>query len=194
MFQSKQHYTYCIFVLKNFLMEIAGTHYPREIIWLIIMANYVRRQMSCGTNHTVMYDENKIYIWGRGSYYTLGSGNDNNMLSPTELILCENSSKLSIIQIACGASHTVALVKNNGCNEIYVWGEDAHVPKQIKIDDLEDRSNIMISCGNSHTIAFEKYNNMVYAWGNNNFGQLGLGHTDTTNSPQKMCLIGLYII
>src|SRR5208282_5419540 len=46
--------------------------------------------------------------------------------------------------------------------------------------------NVKISCGYNHT--FLRFNNEVYVWGCNGFGQLGLGHNQYQNSPQKLNL------
>ena len=44
--------------------------------------------------------------------------------------------------------------------------------------------DIKISCGLYHTcLIFDK---QLYAWGSNGYGQLGLGHTQNQNSPQKL--------
>jgi alpha-tubulin suppressor-like RCC1 family protein len=48
---------------------------------------------------------------------------------------------------------------------------------------------IKIKCGNYYTVLlFEKE---IYAWGYNQYGQLGLGHNADTNSPQKLDLINV---
>lgn len=44
-------------------------------------------------------------------------------------------------------------------------------------------TKIKISCGWAHTSLF--MNQKCYVWGSNGFGQLGLGHKDDQNSPQK---------
>ncbi len=57
----------------------------------------------------------------------------------------------------------------------------------IKIDTFKnfvDFINIKISCGYDYTILIK--NNQIYVWGNNKFGQLGLGHNDVVNVPTKL--------
>src|SRR5208283_3405937 len=46
--------------------------------------------------------------------------------------------------------------------------------------------DIKIRCGFYHTcLIFDK---QLYAWGSNGYGQLGLGHNQNQNSPQKLNL------
>ena len=45
---------------------------------------------------------------------------------------------------------------------------------------------IKIKCGNGYSIML--FNNKVYVWGANEYGELGLGHTNNVNSPQKLNL------
>jgi alpha-tubulin suppressor-like RCC1 family protein len=47
----------------------------------------------------------------------------------------------------------------------------------------------VISSGDDHTIVID-YKNDVYMWGNNAFGQLGLGHPRTVNNVVKMTCLG----
>jgi alpha-tubulin suppressor-like RCC1 family protein len=43
---------------------------------------------------------------------------------------------------------------------------------------------ISLSCGKSFSICFDKKG--IFSWGENNFGQLGLGHQKNQSSPQKI--------
>src|SRR5580704_13900561 len=67
------------------------------------------------------------------------------------------------------------------------YGE--HYPKelvQLIISTYFHSFIIKIKCGYYHSVLlFEKE---IYAWGYNQYGQLGLGHNTQTNSPQKLDL------
>ena len=78
--------------------------------------------------------------------------------------------------------HTFAICENK---KIYCWGrnydgqlglgdnKNRNEPVEFKIE--ENSSPIkQIICGAYHTFAICE-NNKIYCWGNNNFGQLGLG-------------------
>lgn len=47
------------------------------------------------------------------------------------------------------------------------------------MDSLETRTITQVACGEMHTIAVTD-NGLVFAWGNNTKGQLGIGNTDNT--------------
>ena len=47
-----------------------------------------------------------------------------------------------------------------------------------------DLFRIQIKCGYNYSIML--CNNQVYVWGDNEYGQLGLGHTNEVNSPQLL--------
>ena len=59
-----------------------------------------------------------------------------------------------------------------------------HVPYEIiKLIIMSTYPKIKISCGFNHTCLLM---NEIHVWGNNTYGQLGLGHNQNQNSPQKL--------
>jgi hypothetical protein len=62
--QSKKNYAYRIFLLKEYLKKIFGSHYPIEIITLIIMDNYRHPEINCGSDYTTLLYGGKTYVWG----------------------------------------------------------------------------------------------------------------------------------
>jgi len=46
-----------------------------------------------------------------------------------------------------------------------------------------------MSCGDDHTVVID-YKNDVYAWGNNQYGQLGLGHPRPVDCIVKITSLG----
>src|ERR1044071_7463701 len=91
---------YHIFVLKEYLKQIIGLHYPYDIIYLIIMINH--------------RSTNKIYIWGKNSLGQLGLGTIENHDKPQKLKLTFN-----VKSIQCGQNHTIAL---SSTGNIWSWG------------------------------------------------------------------------
>lgn len=150
------------------------------------------REIICGQFCTIVLStSNKIYVWGSNISGQLGLGDYNDRYVPHELILIGSE---PIVSVSCGYNHSMALTKS----KIYVWGSNSrgqlglghrinqNVPQELII---ENSNIIAVCCGESHTLALTA-SDQIYVWGQNNQGQLGLGHTDTQSSPQKLLLVG----
>ena len=123
---------------------------------------------------------------------------------PYEIIKLIIMSTYPKIKISCGYSHTCLLM-----DEVYVWGDNDEgqlglghnqsqnspqkfAPMQMnrREEGTSERGKLNLSnikdiiCGGRHTIALTD-SNEVWVWGYNNEGQLGLGHYQHQNSPQK---------
>nr|XP_020140155.1 E3 ISG15--protein ligase HERC5-like isoform X1 [Microcebus murinus] len=96
----------------------------------------------------------------------------------------------NIIQITCGDYHSLALSKGG---ELFAWGQNLHgqlglgstfpsTPTPQMVDRLAGVPLVQISAGEAHSMALSMSGN-IYSWGNNEFGQLGLGHTENKDSP-----------
>jgi len=158
--------------------------------------------VTAGYAHTVALTmDGALWAWGENSYGQLGVGldldgcdavNDYNMLyCPPMQIGSDNEWKT----VAAGDSHTVAL-KNDGT--LWAWGRneygqlgiDANLAQDDCRDDLYGNNGNMscyvplqvgsdagwedITAGYGHTLAV-KTNGALWAWGWNEFGQLGVG-------------------
>ena len=44
-----------------------------------------------------------------------------------------------------------------------------------------------VACGSRHTVVLTK-NNQLWSFGWNKYGQLGLGHNHSRDTPEKMCI------
>jgi alpha-tubulin suppressor-like RCC1 family protein len=150
--------------------------------WSIIAAgNY--HTIACKTNNT-------IWSWGKNDSGQLGLSDTNNRNTPSQI---GNDSNWSAI--AAGWDHAIALKSNA---TIWVWGDnwsgqlglgnsgtgtDRNTPTAIGTGS--DWSNI--SAGDNHTIGI-KTNRTIWSWGQNFYGQLGLGYTsmDSVNTPAQI--------
>ncbi|MEW5317488.1 MAG: hypothetical protein WDW38_008779 [Sanguina aurantia] len=93
-------------------------------------------------------------------------------------------------QVSCGARHSMAV---DTAGRVWAWGWGAH--GQCGHRDQEDvlsprvvaalgGLNMVAAAGGlGHTLALSDTGD-VYAWGWNDSGQLGLGHTQSANAPQ----------
>ncbi|XP_056312562.1 E3 ISG15--protein ligase HERC5.4 isoform X2 [Danio aesculapii] len=89
-----------------------------------------------------------------------------------------------VIQIACGDQHSMALT--NDC-QLFVWGENAHGQLGLKKEQAGTQSPqhlqslygipvAQISAGGNHSFVLS-LSGVVFGWGSNSAGQLGLGDT-----------------
>ncbi|XP_006143351.2 E3 ISG15--protein ligase HERC5 [Tupaia chinensis] len=99
----------------------------------------------------------------------------------------------TIIQITCGDYHSLALSKGG---ELFAWGQNSHgqlglgrifpsSPTPQIVEHLAGVPLVQISAGEAHSMALSMTGN-VYSWGKNDFGQLGLGHTESKDSPSLL--------
>ena len=133
--------------------------------------------------NTVVNFEQPLYTFGNNHYGQLGLGNSTTgPYTPTKI---DDENATDIIAVSCGDYHT-AIVKSDGT--VYTFGRN--INGQLGLGDITYRDTptqikgyediIAVSCGGgsygniSHT-AILKSDGTVYTFGNNGYGQLGLG-------------------
>ncbi|KAG7177409.1 E3 ubiquitin-protein ligase HERC4-like [Homarus americanus] len=139
------------------------------------------KQVAAGLMHSlILTEEGLVYSCGNNEMGQLGH---NKLTRTPEQI--DDLQNYSIIQVAAGDQHSAALTS---WGLIYVWGENGfgqlginstephiHAPKLVK--SLARKQTVQIACGCNHTLALTSEGEL-YSWGQNNLGQLGLGHKD----------------
>ena len=132
----------------------------------------------------------KLYATGDNSFGQLGLGDsvDRESLSPIPRLFSAD------FACACaGESHSAALTKEG---EVYVWGSNARgqlgdetFGPQVSLPELLRVSNdsrlVGMSCGLWHTVAWTR-DGQVYSWGDNTYGQLGVGNNDGRTQPSRV--------
>ncbi|XP_054892414.1 probable E3 ubiquitin-protein ligase HERC3 isoform X2 [Poeciliopsis prolifica] len=99
-------------------------------------------------------------------------------------------SGISVVQVACGSQHSVALTKEG---QVYTWGLDSRgqlgqgkrsseprKPQQVR--SLLSTPVVQISAGGDQSFALS-VSRGVFGWGRNDCGQLGLGDTKDMHTP-----------
>jgi alpha-tubulin suppressor-like RCC1 family protein len=98
-----------------------------------------------------------------------------------------------VSDIKCGFSHTLALTKGGkvyawGCNingQIGIASEELFQIKPIILNSFDDEKIVEISCGFHHSMALAK-SGIVFSWGYNSWGQLGIGNILNSNKPEQI--------
>lgn len=106
------------------------------------------------------------------------------------------SLNLSGNAVYAGGSTSFVVVNESS---LYAWGqnqygqlgignnESTYIPTRVELNDLENDTINMVSAGDHFTLLLTS-SGVIYSWGRNHFGQLGLGHTTQSLFPQKLDL------
>jgi alpha-tubulin suppressor-like RCC1 family protein len=158
--------------------------------------------IACGDWHTVALDSTgKVHAWGRNNNGQLGDNDTENSWVPVNVSSVVGTSSLygkTIVAVACGAAHTVAL---DSTGQVHVWGNNEYgalgngstanssVPMAVSsYGTLKGKIVIAISCGALHTVALDNMG-QVHAWGYNPYGQLGNNSTIDSTVPVEVSRI-----
>ena len=143
--------------------------------------------VECGGEHSYCKTlENDIYGWG--SNYEGQLGLDYTFLEDRPR-LCKPFEN-NVVDIKCGYNHTLILTENQ---EVYSCGSNDSGQLGRYIDQrfassfkkIENLSEIIrIECGYSHSLCIDNYDSL-YVFGDNFYGQLGLGDTEPRSTPVK---------
>ena len=144
--------------------------------------------------------QSQVYAWGYNGYRQLGLGHNNAVTAPTLLPFPDSLANWTLNNIVCGESSTLAIFQNaEGQSQVYAWrandgsqlgsGHDNAVNRPALLpfpDFLANWTLNNIVCGESSTLAIfqnAEGQSQVYAWGDNSFGELGLGHNNSVHTP-----------
>ena len=156
-------------------------------------------QIATGAGHTVAlrYD-GTVWAWGYNANGELGNGGTANIYSPIQVLGGATGKQYleDIIQIAAGSNYTLALRKDG---TVWAWGYNGNgelgngttttsrVPVQVQGETAgtELRNIVAITAGYYSSFALRR-DGTVYAWGYNNYGQLGISTTGNKYYPTKV--------
>ncbi|KAJ4795236.1 Regulator of chromosome condensation (RCC1) family protein [Rhynchospora pubera] len=146
--------------------------------------------VAAGAEHTAaVTTDGELYGWGWGRYGNLGLGDREDRLVPAKVSSVEGE-KMALV--ACGWRHTIC-VSYTGQLYTYGWSkygqlghgdyEDHLTPHKLEV--LNDYNISQISGGWRHTMALTS-NGILYGWGWNKFGQVGVGDNSDHCSPVQV--------
>jgi alpha-tubulin suppressor-like RCC1 family protein len=131
-----------------------------------------------------------VWGWGNNSSGTLGNGTTLDSLSPVKV---SGLSGKTITAISARFLHSLALASNG---TVWAWGNnsfgqlgnnsvnDSSSPVQV-MSGLAGKTVTAIATGMSHSLALTSAGT-VYAWGNNENGQLGVNSTTSRAIPVQV--------
>lgn len=117
-------------------------------------------------------DNGNLYGWGHNDKYQLL--NDSVMYDDTPKVIMED---VAFISASATESKFFAAIKKNG--ELIVWGDNIMLPH--KVDD----NVINVSVGKDY-VEYIKEDGSLWAFGANNYGQLGDGTSNEVLTPVKI--------
>jgi alpha-tubulin suppressor-like RCC1 family protein len=145
---------------------------PNEVIkWTAIDA---------GIYHAAgLKSDGSLWVWGDNSYYQLGNGSTADKNKPSMI-----NNDRDWVFLTCGRTLSYAIKKDGS---LWAWGQQGAIntyagdgatsAKSIPTVIGNEKNWKAVSSGGSHTLAL-KDDGSLWAWGNNNHGQLG----DNTNT------------
>lgn len=147
--------------------------------------------VSCGHCHTLAVTNNGVYAWGSSQFGQLGLGKVLQCSTP-ELIT--SLAQEVIIDAVAGQYHSVALTADG---RVFTWGWGVHGQLGHGNTDKKMTPTLVtsllgtviryITAGHAHTLALST-EGIVYAFGCNIFGQLGVGSNVKSSVPMKVSL------
>ncbi len=146
------------------------------------------KRVTARKNNTFAITETgKLYAWGENSRYKqLGLGNTDDKNIPTLVTAKEVDSWKDV---SVGDRNNVVAITADG--RLFRWGKLQLSGSFIFYDSPKqfgsDTDWQSVSVGSIHNLAI-KENGSLYAWGLNNYGQLGHGDKDGKRMPQKVYL------
>lgn len=158
-------------------------------------------QISCGVDHTLAITEPGIvHAWGLGSFGNLGTGTTDNLESPQEVKMPNDS---LCCMVAAGAKHSMALTRDGGL--VFSWGHGGNgrlgqgdgcqaslVPGKVAFDSgFTSRRTAMeyIAVGEAHSAAVDVLGN-VFCWGAGSRGRTGHGEENDSPAPKQVRSLG----
>uniref|UniRef100_A0A4W5QEH0 RCC1-like domain-containing protein n=1 Tax=Hucho hucho TaxID=62062 RepID=A0A4W5QEH0_9TELE len=156
------------------------------------LKNDLPLKIACGDEHTALITENgKLFMFGSNNWGQLGLGSKTMVNKPT----CVKALKSEKVRLAaCGRNHTIVYTSRGN-----VYSTGGNNEGQLGLGDCEERTAFqlvdfffsshgpikMLAAG-SNTSAALTESGMLFMWGDNTEGQIGLGKESSALTPQEV--------
>jgi alpha-tubulin suppressor-like RCC1 family protein/PKD repeat protein len=147
--------------------------------------------IAAGKFHSVALDRTgTVWAWGRNDWGQLGNGSQTMHILPVQVLDADGGFFQGVVAIASGENFVLALT-NDGL--VWAWGENSSgqlgLPRTEKSRQYPRLIEIKTPCqaiaaGHQHALALTT-DGHVMTWGNNTYGQLGIGSYISTHIPSK---------
>jgi alpha-tubulin suppressor-like RCC1 family protein len=144
--------------------------------------------VSAGVDFTIaLQKDGTIWGWGKNEYGQIGNSLYNELRIPHQ----EDTNATDWAIISAGANHSSAIKKDG---TLWSWGlnssgqlgaGDTSSLRGVRQEITASHNWVAIDLGYDHTLAL-KDDGTLWAWGNNYYGQLGLGDTSNQDTPQQV--------
>lgn len=151
-------------------------------------------KISGGFDHTMAIDYNgRAWGWGRNSNGSIGDNTVSVRSTPASVA----GATKTFCHISAGVYHTAAIDKNG---KIWTWGraDQGQLGDNTTIQKVTPvsvagvtKTFCQISAGGLFTVALD-YKGYAFAWGNNQYGQLGNNSTTNRCTPVAVCGLRRY--
>jgi alpha-tubulin suppressor-like RCC1 family protein len=149
--------------------------------------------VAAGSGHSLAIGSNgRLYAWGFNGYGQLGDGTTTSSTTPVDVSL---PGGVSATAIAAGGDDSLAIGSDG---KLYAWG--LNDGGQVGMDTTTPFSTTPVAVALPSGVTAVKiaagYHNLalgsngeLYAWGDNAYGELGIGSTSTPNYTPKAVLL-----
>jgi alpha-tubulin suppressor-like RCC1 family protein len=134
---------------------------------------------SSNTGHSLAVDSTyTLYAWGNNSQGELGSANEYiNVSSPVQVLV-----GYSTTAISAGNNASIAVTTNNNINTVYAWG----LNQADQLNNINAFTWQRVNQGAGIQSSVGSTVGKLYVWGDNSYGQQGVGDTVTRSSPVQV--------
>ncbi|XP_041835134.1 RCC1 and BTB domain-containing protein 1 isoform X2 [Melanotaenia boesemani] len=139
----------------------------------------------------------EVFVFGLNYSGCLGTGDSASTIIPKKLDLLGGK---KVISLSYGSGPHVLLATEDG--QLFTWGHNGYsqlgngttnqgLSPMLITANLQNKKVVGVACGSHHSMALTQ-DGEVFAWGYNNYGQVGTGSTSNQPCPRRVsgCLQG----